>query len=346
MALAACTSFKQSGAGAGPADAASGDGSPGPGGPSGMDGAAGQDSPASGDDGPPSSGDGGADCDGASCPIETVVGNLNQGTLVLVDDTNVYFGDEGTITGNVYQCPKSGCAKPTPLGPGFATGLGTDGKNVYWNDFAGGAVVGCAIGGCANQPMVLAPDQTRAEGVTFDGTNLYWASSGSVLTCLPPACTTLTAIATGVSTTLVDVASQDGVAYFVSGGSLESCPVAGCGAAPTVIAPASGTSVVVKNGFVYFTSNNAVVSCPTTEACAHPHTIGASDDPYGLGTDGVDLYWLDDIDAVVYRCPVTGCNVGAEHFADGQLSQPGANVALDGEYAYWTVPEAVLRKHK
>ena len=43
---------------------------------------------------------------------------------------------------------------------------------------------------------------------------------------------------------------------------------------------------------------------------------------------------------------MTGCIGGSERFAEGQLSQPGANVALDGEYAYWTVPEAVVRKHK
>jgi hypothetical protein len=43
---------------------------------------------------------------------------------------------------------------------------------------------------------------------------------------------------------------------------------------------------------------------------------------------------------------VTGCTGSAERFAEGQLSQPGANVALDGEYAYWTVPSQVLRRHK
>ncbi|HEX3344221.1 MAG TPA: hypothetical protein VHS09_06595, partial [Polyangiaceae bacterium] len=106
----ACTSFKSSGAAdvAGP-DGAAGDTGPGAGdaaagadGTTGKDGGGAVDSGTAGKDAPGGD-DGGAACDGASCPVETVVDGLNQGTLVLVDGTNVYFGDEGTITGNVYQ---------------------------------------------------------------------------------------------------------------------------------------------------------------------------------------------------------------------------------------------------
>ena len=50
--------------------------------------------------------------DDAPATIETVVSGMNQATLVRVDANNVYFGDEGTTTGNVYQCPKTGCATP------------------------------------------------------------------------------------------------------------------------------------------------------------------------------------------------------------------------------------------
>jgi hypothetical protein len=334
---------------AAPGDVGVGDAAPSDAGSTSDDGGAadtgqGADGPAT--DGPATGDDGGTGCSGSACPIETVVGGLNQATLVVLDTTNVYFGDEGTTTGVVYQCPKSGCATPTVLGPGFATGIGVDGKNVYWNDFAGGKVVACAIGGCSNTPTTIAPTQPSAEGVTFDGTNLYWASSGNVLTCVPPACSPRPQLAAGQGT-IVHVASETGAAYWVSGGALVGCPAAGCSATPTKVgSPASGGSVFVLNGVAYFTSGNAVVSCPVGGGCTTPHTIGASDDPYGIGSDGVDVYWLDDLDQVVFRCPVSGCNAGAEHFATGQLSQPGANVALDGEYAYWTVPDQVVRKHK
>jgi hypothetical protein len=361
----ACSSFKNQSAGsddAGPGDSAAGDAggadtgaADGPGStdgpakdaPHGDSGTASDSATAdtgAGDDG--SSGDGGTGCtEGGGCPIEVLVDNLNQATLVRVDANNLYFGDEGSIAGTVYQCPKTGCTTPITLGPGYATGLGVDGTNVYWNDFSGGTIVSCAIGGCANMPTVIAPSQPQAEGLTFDGTNLYWASSGNVMTCLPPGCATRTTLAPGQSTAIVQVASETDVAYWMSNGSVRSCPAAGCGQTPATLVAATGSSIVVKNGMAYFTSGNAVVSCPVG-GCATPHTIGSSDDPYGLGTDGVDVYWLDDIDEVVYRCPVTGCSGGPTHFADGQLSQPGANVALDGEYAYWTTPPQVLRKHK
>ena len=249
--VAACTTFKQQDSSA--TDAGPGDGPAAGDAPSSGDDAGGPEASASDGPSPSDTGSttdtGSAPCDAATCPIETVVGGLNQATLVRVDQTNVYFGDEGTITGNVYQCPKSGCATPIPLGPGYATGLGVDTTTVYWNDFSGGQVVACTIGGCANQPTVLAPNQVQAEGVTFDGTNLFWATSGSVMTCLPPACSPRAAIATGMSTTIVQVASQNGVAYWVNSGSLVSCPVGGCGTSPTKITPAGGTSVVLKDGF-------------------------------------------------------------------------------------------------
>lgn len=345
---AACSSFKgQEASDAGASDAPTGDvgvGDAAPGdAPSSHDAEAGTaDTSVTADTGAPEAGGGDGPPPGT---IETVVGGLHQATLVVLDTTNVYFGDEGTTTGVVYQCAKGGCATPTTLGPGFATGIGVDGKNVYWNDFAGGKVVACAIGGCANTPTTIAPTQPQAEGVTFDGTNLYWATSGNVLTCVPPACSPRTQLASGQGT-IVHVASETGAAYWVSGGALVSCSAGGCSSTPVKVgSPASGASVFVLNGVAYFTSGNAVVSCPVG-GCATPHTIGASDDPYGIGSDGTDVYWLDDIDQVVYRCPVSGCNGGAEKFATGQLSQPGANVALDGEYAYWTVPDQVLRKHK
>jgi hypothetical protein len=97
-------------------------------------------------------------------------------------------------------------------------------RHVYWNDFAGGKVVSCAIGGCANTPTTIAPTQPSAEGVTVDGTNLYWASSGSILTCVPPACSTRTPLVTTVAGTVVHVASETGAAYWVSSSTLASCP--------------------------------------------------------------------------------------------------------------------------
>jgi hypothetical protein len=293
----------------------------------------------------------GGGCDGSTCGIETVAASFQQLGVLAVDDTNIYFEDQGTTTGVVYECPKTGCTSATVLGPGFATGIGVDANNVYWNDFEGGDVVRCAIGGCANSPTVIAPTQPEAEGVSFDGTYLYWAATGNIVTCVPPACSPLTTLATGQSQTITTVASETGSAYWISTDTLYGCGAGGCSSTPsTVTTNAAGSSLVVKNGFVYFASNNAVISCPVTSTCAFPHTVGSSNLPFGLGTDGVDVYWLDDLIAYVYRCPVNGCIGSAEVFADQTSLDPsgetGANVVLDGEYAYWADATNVYRKHK
>ena len=292
-----------------------------------------------------------ATCDGGLCGIETVATGFSQAGVLSVDDANVYVEDQGGTTGTVYQCAKTGCSSLTTLGPGFATGIGEDTDNVYWNDFAGGVIVSCKIGGCANSPTVIAPTQPNAEGLSYDGTNLYWASAGNVLTCLAPSCSSRTTLAVGQSSTITEVASFAGSAYWLSAGSVLGCSAGGCEQSPTTITSDSASgSLVVKNGFVYFTSGNSIVSCPVTSTCAFPHTLGSSYSPFGLGTDGVDIYWLDDEIAQVFRCPVTGCVGSAEVFADQTSIDPsgetGANVTTDGEYAYWADATSVFRKHK
>ena len=293
----------------------------------------------------------GSGCDGSTCGIETVATGFVQAGVLSVDGTNVYVEDQGGTTGTVYQCAKTGCVTPIVLGPGYATGIGEDAHNVYWNDFAGGVVVSCAIGGCANAPTVIAPTQTYAEGLTFDGTNLYWAASGNIVTCVAPSCATRTTLATGQSHNITTLASFDEAAYWISSGSVLSCPVGGCGQSPAVITPDMlGGSIIVKNGFAYFTNSNSIVSCPVTSPCAIPLTVGSSYAPFGLGTDGVDLYWLDEEVAMVYRCPINGCIGSAEVFVDQTSIDPageiGANVVLDGEFAYWADAASVYRKHK
>ncbi len=278
--------------------------------------------------------------------LQVLADNLVQSLLVIVDDTNVYFYDEGG-NGTVYQCPKTGCGgAPIVLGTVEATALAVDGQDVYWNDFAGGAIDACSIGGCQNQPKVIAASQPSAEGVAFDGTNLYWPSSGTIWTCVPPTCAPISAVAKNQPTSIVLLAAETDAVYWLASGSVESCPATGCPLAPTTIATgASGDAVVVKNGTAYFTVGNSVVSCPAS-GCTTPHTIGASDDPYGLATDGVSIYWIDDIDEAIYSCPVTGCSGSASHFATNQLVEQGANIAVDGEYVYWTNGAQVVRQHK
>jgi len=313
---------------------------------------AGSEAGSTGDSG--SDDDGPAACDGSTCDIEPVLSGLLQGGTIAVDDVNVYVEDQGTTTGQVLQCPKIGCSMPTTLGPGYATGIASDSQYVYWNDFGGGTIVRCAIGGCENQPTVISPNQPHAEGLSFDGANLYWAAVGDILTCPSPACGSPTILATGQSSLITSTTAETAVVYWMSSGSVLGCAASGCGQKPKTISSSAagpyGSDVVVVDGFAYYTSGNSIVSCPVTSACAYPRTIGASSAPFGLASDGTDVYWLDVDIAKVYRCPVVGCVGSAEVFADQSSFDPagevGTNVALDGEYAYWADPVAVYRKHK
>ena len=108
-------------------------------------------------------------CDGSTSGIETVLTDLSQAGTIAVDDTNVYVEDQGTTTGVVYQCPKTGCSAPTTLGPGYATGIAIDAHYVYWNDFSGGDIVRCAIGGCATSPPSSRPTSPMPRGSRSTG---------------------------------------------------------------------------------------------------------------------------------------------------------------------------------
>jgi hypothetical protein len=350
--LVACSSFKNE---APAADAGTGDAAPidgglpadsGPGDAQSGDGASAPDTGLA--DG--STPDAATGCAGdGGCPVEVLVDNLDQASLVLVDSTNIYFADPGAPGSAVYQCPKTGCTTPITLGSGYATGMGIDSANVYWNDFSAGSVVACTIGGCGGQPKVLASSQTSLEGVTFDGTNLSWSTLGNIVTCKPPACSPLVTLATGQGAGIPPLASDTGTVYWCStggGGSVESCGAAGCNGMPHQVATGLATSVFVKNGFAYFTLSNSVVSCPVTGCGGSPFTIGSSLQPYAVISDGAFVYWLDDIDFDVYRCPVSGCGSSPSIFATMQMAAPGADIALDADYVYWTASSQVLRKHK
>ena len=295
-------------------------------------------------DAPSTTGDAG--CGDAGCPEETVADGLRQAGFIAIDDHNVYISDEGTVTGTVYQCAKTGCATPILLGAGEASGIAVDAANVYWSDFSSGQIYSCTIGGCGGAPKAIATGQTEAQGVGMIGTTLFWAAGGKIVTCTAPDCATPTTLATGQSPAVMQIAADQGLAFWPSSGLLMECPLVGC-VTPKSITSALGGNVIAAGSDLYYVNNNAILSCPASSGtCTSPRTVGSSYGPFGVGSDGSFVYWLDDTANGVFRCPIGGCLGTSDTFvADGQAS-PGANVVLDSDYAYWSVTTTVMRKHK
>lgn len=286
-------------------------------------------------------------CDGP-CPPETLASGLSQGTTLTVDDTNVYFAEEGGANGAVYACPKTGCVgTPTKLGDGYAFGLAVLGGRVYWGDFSGGRILSCPPAGCANLPTVVAPNQVSARGVWTDGADIFWttsASGGSIMKCTPPTCTPAPVV-TGVGSVLRMTADQGRVAWAVSG-SVKGCAIGAC-ASPATLGPGTGDlSTQGGNAFWVAGATKNVVKCAMAGCGGAPLTLGSSQSPMFPVSDGTSVYWRDGFYDQIYRCPATGCAPGPVTLAKNQRAQPGGNIALDGQYVYWTTTSGVFRLAK
>jgi len=299
--------------------------------------------------------DGGADaakdssvvCDGP-CPPEVLVSGLSQATAITVDANNVYFGIESG-NGTVYQCPKTGCkGAPIELGPGYATSIVVAGGLVYWGDFAGAKLVSCAVGGCAKAPTSVVSNQMQMKGVVTDDVDLFWAADGVIRRCPRATCSTATAqdITTGQGF-VQSMAAEQGKVIWPDNNKINICPAAGACGTPTVLGPGSG-DVSIRSGRAYWVNGTAktVVMCPLTGCAGGPITIGSSSEPRYPVSDGVNVYWRDGFLDQIYRCPSGGCLPSPTVLATKQRGQPGGQIALDGEYVYWTTASTVVRLRK
>ena len=122
-------------------------------------------------------------CDLNGCTNPTPVGPPQGKGFIIVDANNVYTADYGN--GSVYSCPKAGCVTPTKLATDFTIrGLTTDGVNLYWGENNGstGGIMKCAVGGCNQNPTMIATVQDVPTSIALDGTSVYWTTmSGNVM---------------------------------------------------------------------------------------------------------------------------------------------------------------------
>jgi len=159
---------------------------------------------------------------------------------------------------------------------------------------------GCMAGVC--QPWTLATGELLPWGITVDATNVYWTTDGAP-------------------------------------GAVYSCPLAGCGATPTLLAsvPTAATRITVDAAHVYFSEFDAgnVVACPLAGCGANsPAPLSSGENqPMGVAVAAGNVYWADSGGTLVRMTAVPGG--GAVSTLAVNQSGPRTLVA-DATNLYWT----------
>jgi hypothetical protein len=125
-------------------------------------------------------------------------------------------------------------------------------------------------------------------------------------------------------------------------GSVKACPLAGCGAGPTLYAQGlvNPRGIAVDATSIYFATatysgvNGGIWSCPLAGCNGNPLLLATAGIPYGLAIDASYVYWSDNDDATLHKVAKGG---GTDHLVydagDGIIIEPG-QIAVDGPFIY------------
>lgn len=193
---------------------------------------------------------------------------------------------------------------------------------IYFTVFGTGArdgeLVRCNFQGCASGMTILASGLPGPWGIATDGTNIYWADSGT---------------------------SDNNY----TDGDIAGCSLNGACSIPSqrfLIADglASPNMLVVSGGKAYWTnSDGTVMSAPVSLMPGAKTTIASGrPNPYGITTNGTTLYWAERgttaksyADGDIVSCPTSGCASGQVTVLATNQSDP-SRVLLDGlGNLYW-----------
>ena len=293
--------------------------------------------------------------------------------------------------------------------PDGVYGFAVAGEDVYWSTATGGtdsgAVFAAKISPCPAAPVTLATGQAYAFPVLVNPTDVYWPTfgasvpvdaagrpadaavlygptGGTVARCARGGC--------GGKPTLLESdwlpdglgLAEGGIYSNLSDGtdpatgvryapSIVQCPLAGCGATPTVLTslggqgglpawPARGFALDRGDAFFFSNTNGDLLSCSVSNCSATldrvaprpwPYSQGGGAGIYAItGFDALNVYWYDTptVNAGGFgpvTCPRAGCSEPSLLSVDPVTVPAGKNIAPTGEVivdatsVYWlTVP--------
>lgn len=201
-----------------------------------------------------------------------------------VDVTSIYWS---TSAGDIKSCSLSGCASPTTLASGQngASGIVSDGLNVYWANTNAGTIASCPVSGCQGNPHIVASNETFPVFVAAGNGGIVWIDAGTpmgggnlpitgyaggqVRKCDDAVCSagvlTLATYAEwlGPGAIAVDGGTAFWTLEHVAGkdGEVASCPLGGCNGSPKIVAstngPAPSVGLALDDANVYWTELSA-----------------------------------------------------------------------------------------
>jgi len=183
-------------------------------------------------------------------------------------------------------------------GPFFKGLVVADGTLYAFNEFG---AFGCPASGCNRTP-------TRLFGVydsgkffmTADATGLYMGLDGEAhgtFHCAFGSCPP--SLFAPLVTTVGQVAASDGNLYVLASTTIETCPVTGCGDAPTALASdqSNVTAMAADSSGVYWTvggEDGSVLRCSLPRCAGGPVTVASGQaNPVSVSVNDGYVYWAN-----------------------------------------------------
>ncbi len=269
-----------------------------------------------------------------------------------LDDTYVYWVNSG---GTVLDCPVAGCPSNVP------TILALDAEGYGSQTLAAGDLTAffvdtsynidtCAGAGCGLAATKYESGEVEGglyyyfyDSLITDSANTYFTEGSTIYSCpLGATCSAPVSLHTVTKSSVGLLAVSSANLFFVREGysadSIRSVPIGG--GSSTLVCDSStladAESMVYAGGYVYFTSGytpGTIYQC--LAAGGGSPTVYATDtQPYGLATDGTNLYWTNYAgSASVATCAVGATCTSPRTVASGQ-DYP-TSIAVNAASVFW-----------